>query len=412
MDYSSYKRTFPNLSVREIERLHQFKTNFPNQTIEWLKIIDKSNDSDPSRARAIDLARIRSAVRYNETNGPKKNYGSNTKKVKQVDRKKLQAEERKLLIPNKQMPTSKLTKTDQKLFRGTAAEVHGFMSNEDILNSIGCNFNVDRRPHKINDREYPEIQIWHRSDNMDALGVFGKRRQCIQPTTFIDYFRQFCDASQKEITLDLVGSFDAGKTFYMASKLTNDQTKFSDVGDKTDSWLVVTDYYGESKSPKVMVLFNELVCTNGMTRQIHQRFNCFSHLREMTFGDVQPVLDAAIKESQEYNRIKDKCIKTPITMDTAKNAIRGFFDDEKAEMLKTRTVEKILSEGLIGGDLESRNGTAWGLVSAMTQYTSHNRTKAADQTDERTFASQLDGSRNYMNKKFLEYLETQMLVTA
>ena len=81
-------------------------------------------------------------------------------------------------------------------------------------------------------------------------------------------------------------------------------------------------------------------------------------------------------------------------------------------MLKTRTVEKILSEGLIGGDLESRNGTAWGLVSAMTQYTSHNRTKAADQTDERTFASQLVGSRNYMNKKFLEYLETQMLVTA
>ena len=132
----------------------------------------------------------------------------------------------------------------------------------------------------------------------------------------------------------------------------------------------------------------------------------------MTFGDVQPVLDAAIKESHEYNRIKDKCIQTPITMDSARNMIRGFFDDQKAEMLKTRTVENILESGLIGGDLESRNGTAWGLVSAMTQYTSHNRTKAADQTDERTFASQLDGSRNYMNKKFLTYLEDQMLVTA
>ena len=116
----------------------------------------------------------------------------------------------------------------------------------------------------------------------------------------------------------------------MASKLTNDQTKFDEVGDKTDSWLVVTDYYGESKSPKVMVLFNELVCTNGMTRQIHERFSCFSHLREMTFGDVQPVLDAAIAESKAYSRIKDKCMNTAITMQTAKNAIRGFFDDEKA----------------------------------------------------------------------------------
>ena len=95
MDFNSYQSTYPNLSKKELERLHLFKTNFPNQTIEWLKIIDKSNDSDPLRARAIDSARIKSAVRYNETNGPKKNYGSNTKKVKQVDRKKLQAEERK-----------------------------------------------------------------------------------------------------------------------------------------------------------------------------------------------------------------------------------------------------------------------------------------------------------------------------
>ena len=95
MDYSSYQRNFPNLSIREIERLHQFKTNFPNQTIEWLKIIDKSDDPDPLRARAIDLARIRSAIRYMANNGPKQNRGGNTKKVQQVNRKNLQETERK-----------------------------------------------------------------------------------------------------------------------------------------------------------------------------------------------------------------------------------------------------------------------------------------------------------------------------
>ena len=95
MDFNSYQRTYPNLSKKELERLHLFQTNFPNQTIEWLKIIDKSEDPDPLRARAIDLARIRSSVRYNANNGPKISRGSNTKKVQQVDRKKLQAQERK-----------------------------------------------------------------------------------------------------------------------------------------------------------------------------------------------------------------------------------------------------------------------------------------------------------------------------
>ena len=95
MDYSSYQRIFPNLSVREIERLHNIRNNFPNQPIDWLKIINKSDDPYPLRARAIDLARIRSAIKYLENNGPKQNRGSNTKKVQQVNRKNLQDKERK-----------------------------------------------------------------------------------------------------------------------------------------------------------------------------------------------------------------------------------------------------------------------------------------------------------------------------
>ena len=37
---------------------------------------------------------------------------------------------------------TQLTKADHKLFRGTAAEVHSWMSNKEILKSIGCDFDV------------------------------------------------------------------------------------------------------------------------------------------------------------------------------------------------------------------------------------------------------------------------------
>jgi len=311
------------------------------------------------------------------------------------------------------MTTSKLTKSDQKLFRGTAAEVHSFMSNEDILKSIGCNFDVTRVPHEYKGKTFNEVQHWHRSDNDGLLGTFGSRRKCIQPEVFVDYFRNFCEASNKELSLDLVGSFDAGKTFYMASKLTQIQNNnFDKVGDKTDSWLVVTDYYGESRAPKVMVLFNELICTNGMTRQIKERHNAFNHLREMTFDDVAPVLESAVRESQAYSDMKDKFINTEIKLERAKDAVQKFFDDEKLEQLRTKTVHNILDGGLIGGALASRQGNVWGLVSAMTQYTSHNRTQSEDVKDEKTFKSQIDGSRAYMNKRFIDFLESEMLVTA
>ena len=43
------------------------------------------------------------------------------------------------------------------------------------------------------------------------------------------------------------------------------------------------------------------------------------------------------------------------------------------------------------------NGTAWGLMSAATQHSSHSRTGNA----ERTLRSQLDGSRGYFNSRFI-----------
>jgi len=303
---------------------------------------------------------------------------------------------------------TQLTKADHKLFRGTAAEVHSWMSNKEILKSIGCDFDVNRFPHKMGDREFPEVQLWHRSDNQDLLGVFGSRRQCIQPETFIQYFKDFCDASQKAINLDLVGSLDGGKTFYMASKLTHlEKDNLQEVGDKTDSWLVVTDYYGESKAPKVMVLFNELVCTNGMTKQVGQKFKAFSHLKQMKFGDVAPVLEDALIQSRVYADVKDKLIDTPISMETAKQALRTFFVDPKGETQRVKQLEDIYQNKLIGGDLETRNGTAWGLMSAATQHSSHSRTGNA----EKTLRSQLDGGRGYFNTKFMNFLESQFLVT-
>ena len=69
---------------------------------------------------------------------------------------------------------TQLTKADHKLFRGTAAEVHSWMSNKEILKSIGCDFNVERVPHHYKATTFPEVQLWHRTDNHGLLGVLDQ----------------------------------------------------------------------------------------------------------------------------------------------------------------------------------------------------------------------------------------------
>jgi hypothetical protein len=312
------------------------------------------------------------------------------------------------------------TKSDRKLFRGTAAAVLPSMSNEEILSSIGCNFNVVRCAAQHGDRAYDDCQLWLRDDTRDMLGFFGTKRQVIQPGTFVDYFRSFCSSADKQINFDVIGSFNNGRTLYMGAKLAGNNAAVLQAGggldisrhghsayipseERTDHWLILTESFGESLRPRVTVLSSELVCTNGMAKRVTECEVKLSHSNVMSTDIVHAVLDHAMRQCSAYDRIKERLIETPISMDSARAALRRFFDDEEAKSSTVKRLEAIYAHDLIGGELDTRQGNLWRLASAVTQYTSHERSSHG----ERTFRSQLEGSRARTNTRFLEFLESQ-----
>jgi hypothetical protein len=319
--------------------------------------------------------------------------------------------------------TTNLTTADRKLFRGTAAEVLPFMSNEEILASIGCNFNVIRTPAQHQGRSYNDCQLWLRDDNQDMLGFFGTKRQIIQPGTFVDYFRSFCASADKQINFDVIGSYNNGRTLYMGAKLSGNNAAVlkGDGGmfisrqghsayipseDRTDHWLILTESFGESLRPRVTVLSSELVCTNGMAKRVTECEVKLSHSAVMSNDIVHAVLDHAMRQCSAYDRIKERLIETPISMDTARAALRQFFDDEDGRTSTVKRLEAIYAHDLIGGELDTRQGNLWRLASAVTQYTSHERAS----NGERTLRSQLEGTRARTNSRFLDFLESQFQV--
>jgi hypothetical protein len=315
-----------------------------------------------------------------------------------------------------------LTAADRKLFRGTAAEVHDFMSNEEILASIGCNFNVVRQPAESGGRTYNDCQLWLRDDTQDMLGFFGTKRQIIQPGTFVDYFRSFCASASKQINFDVIGSYNNGRTLYMGAKLSGNNAALleGDGGlyisrpghsayipseDRTDHWLILTESFGESLRPRVTVLSSELVCTNGLAKRVTECEVKLSHSSVMGADVVHAVLDHAMRQCRAYDRIKERLIETPISMDTARAALREFFGDEDGKTSTVKRLEQIYRSDLIGGDLDTRTGNAWRLASAVTEYTSHSRIR----NQETAFRSQLEGSRARTANGFMQFLEEQFL---
>ncbi|NDD46344.1 MAG: DUF932 domain-containing protein, partial [Synechococcaceae bacterium WB9_4xB_025] len=244
--------------------------------------------------------------------------------------------------------TTNLTTADRKLFRGTAAEVLPFMSNEEILASIGCNFNVIRTPAQHQGRSYNDCQLWLRDDNQDMLGFFGTKRQIIQPGTFVDYFRSFCASADKQINFDVIGSYNNGRTLYMGAKLSGNNAALLSTGgglnisrqghsayipseDRTDHWLILTESFAESLRPRVTVLSSELICTNGMAKRVTECEVKLSHSAVMSTDIVHAVLEHALRQCSAYDRIKERLIETPISMDTARLALRTYFRDAEAQ---------------------------------------------------------------------------------
>jgi len=328
--------------------------------------------------------------------------------------------------PNAEVPIAgtRLTKADRKLFRGQAAEVHSWMTNDEILQSIGCGFNVESCIPTVDGREYPESRLWLRSDNRDHLGTFGSRRQVIQPTDFVSYFRDFCDKSGKAISLDVVGTPDNGKTFYMASKLVDSNlqalmddnrgkhfeiNKDLDKEDRTDVWLIITDYYGESAAPKALVYFNELICYNGATKRTESKLAGLTHLRRQGQADVAKTILAAVSEAEVYARIKERLANTHVTQEFARNCIQAFYRKPGQDVDSARKADKIISileNELIGGNLATRQGTAWGILSAVTQHTTHGHIGPSPESGARAFKSLLDGPRALESRRFAEHLDT------
>jgi hypothetical protein len=275
-------------------------------------------------------------------------------------------------------------------------------------------------------RVYPNTVHWFRSDNDDLLGTFGNRRDVIQPVRFVEFFQKFCLSSPRNITLDVVGSLDQGRTFYMASKISESlqhelrdstlgspgsgmaladrrSSSYVEKADRTDIWLVVTDYYKETKAPKAFVVTNELVCSNGMSRVARDEACSLTHLRTQNFGEVAAVLDSAVQEATQHLQMKEQMVNTTITMDSARNALRTFFDDQDAETKKVRMLERLYEGDLLGGDLPTRQDNVWRLWNTVTQYTSHVGVRKGK--EEARFRSQLEGQISKTNKEFTHFLQ-------
>ena len=307
----------------------------------------------------------------------------------------------------------KVTKEDWQFFQGHVIETWNKTSatTEELLREIGADWSVVGSSHEhLHNGELlvtEKVVHWHQSNNGLYLSTFTDKRKPAQPVDVVNNFRQYC--SSVGLSMDVLGYLPNEKRLYCASKLVQINKPMVHVGDETDHWLFITCDYGQAKAMRVFVFHNELVCTNGMVQKIVEKNHILSHRKTRTYDEFQALLSRAVTKCERYEDIKDQLINKKLSHTEARNVIRRFFRDtqgledvnEPSKMKTVNQIEYLNEYSLKGGHLPSRQGNAFRLLQAVTEYTSHHR---RTKSDDYRFSQKLGGDLGRLDVRAHDFI--------
>ena len=283
-----------------------------------------------------------------------------------------------------------------------------------LLRQVGADWMVDSKPltyfHGGELLTFDNVQNWHQTDNGKHLGTYSDKRHPVDPTDVVNYMRQFCDESDKQITMDVITYLKDQKRIICGCKIKDVDAPMTEVGDESDHFLMLTCDYGQAKAMKVFTYHHELACTNGQTKRIVADNQFLSHRKVRSYREVQEILKIAFETCKEYGEMKDKLIHAKVSNLEARNFIRKFFRDkdglndihQQSQMRNVNIIERLFEMpsaeegGLRGGHLACRQGNAYRLQQAFTEFTTHHR-KA--KSEEYRFSQKLGGRLSNIDNK-------------
>jgi phage/plasmid-like protein (TIGR03299 family) len=224
-------------------------------------------------------------------------------------------------------------------------------------------------------------KVLYRSDTKAALSVVGDRYNVVQPSEVLEFFRDLTEAGGFEMST--AGVLHAGKKLWALAKIGEDGL----IGKKDrvrGNVLLVTSCDG-SMATTAKLVSERVVCANTLRMAMGEDGDevRIVHSTKFDAAAVKEQLGVAANAWDTFMQQARELAKVKLTDSKALAVLReGFADGIDADYETMEfdkfgalpTVEKVMAlykGGGRGSDLASANGTAWGLVNAVTEFYDH-----------------------------------------
>jgi phage/plasmid-like protein (TIGR03299 family) len=233
-------------------------------------------------------------------------------------------------------------------------------------------YSFDGRRHT--DRSH---QVMFRGDTGEVFDVVGPDYTPFQNDQVLDFFREYVEAG--EMWIETAGSLNNGRDIWALAKM---DESFNLAGkDKVEGYVFLMNPHRYGKGAVAKFTSVRVVCWNTFQMALrgggdsirlwHNReFN--AEMREeakQKLGIARDQMEAFKKNAVKLTRIE---LTPQQVIDVAAKVMRGSPGKPREE--QNRRTERVIElyEGAgLGAKLGSAEGTAWGLLNAVTQYIDH-----------------------------------------
>jgi phage/plasmid-like protein (TIGR03299 family) len=247
----------------------------------------------------------------------------------------------------------------------------------------------------------PNQRVLHRSDTGLPLSIMSKNRyKVVQPSDIMGFYNDLVGASGN-FQLETAGSLSEGRKIWALAKY---KEEIDISGDIIKPYLMLTTSCDGTLSTTAQFTTVRVVCNN--TLQLSLRTDQATSIKvphSRDFNQVEVKRELGLVEVLQENFAQDmmRLIETRVSTMQAAEIFEELYirRDEHGEVLNQKHADRVVADLIHcfkfgpGAELETANGTAWGLLNAVTHHEDHVR--KANSVDSRFRSAQFGDGRNH-----------------
>ena len=277
----------------------------------------------------------------------------------------------------------------EKAWHGLGQQLEAGQSIEVWAKAAGLSHTVERSTvqYQANGILLPHAgrDVLYRSDTNAPLGVVGKDYNIVQPADVLDFFARLAENNNFE--LETAGALSGGKRIWAMAKVNDGATIVGQ--DVVKPYVLLATSYDGTLATTARFTSVRVVCSNTLGYASAESGDTvrINHSKAFSAKDAALDLGIAIHGFEKFlidsRRLANQQVNStfavqflktllPISMST--KTVNGIKVQEQVPVEKTKAFQSIMAlfnGQAIGNELPEAEGTAWGLLNAVTEHVDH-----------------------------------------